>query len=126
MRFLRKDICEKLVELGCVSSKEFLWDKEMDSIEPYHCIQFDNINEGFDAFTLCDFLETEAYAVENCRKLKPEKYVCNKCGETLDKQGCCFRNTTHEFTTSGSNWLRNRILNSKDAIQFIEEFVEGL
>lgn len=83
MRFLDRETCEKLVEIGCVSKSTFY---HIDSdcgtgswkgIEQY--FKYPEEADGVftivtHAFTLSDFLETEEYAIENCRKLWPNPF----------------------------------------------------
>lgn len=81
MRFLRKDLCEKLAELGCVSQSGFFWRRckplQYNPNGAYDLeLVFINLgastpSDGYHtpAFDLSDFVENLPYAVENCKKL---------------------------------------------------------
>lgn len=79
MRFLRKDLCEKLSELGCVSQSGFFWwkghkeevksEKESVWTLEFLGLDFEPSISFIPAFDLSDFVENLPYAVENCKKL---------------------------------------------------------
>ena len=58
MKFLSKEICEKLVELGCKSENGKGYYKHFGYEVP--------------AFYPYDFLSSEDYAISNCKKLSPK------------------------------------------------------
>jgi hypothetical protein len=137
MRFLPKDICEKLVEMGCKSNSGH-WFRSDASI--YGQLNEGDINytEATPVFTLCDFVATEEYAKENCRKLLPEfrfkpSGPCPHCGgdvATRNPKGFCDHLYYPEnckicdFQHMTRNEFRKAIIDSPDAIEYISKAVE--
>ena len=124
MRFLPKTTCEKLVKMGYAPSNEYFylkknhpWDAPAHKYQELNGTSFESRpdNELIQAFTLEDFVSTDEYAKENCRKLfgnlnhisMPKGFD----GPLIDK-GKVFLEKRHE------------IINSEDWVEFIAEAVE--
>ena len=111
MRFLPKTTCEKLVKMGLKSTTEFLY---LKTDKPVYALDSE---PGYvaPAFTLEDFVSTDEYAKENCRKLfgnlnhisMPKGFD----GPLIDK-GKVFLEKRHE------------IINSEDWVEFISKAME--
>lgn len=129
MKFFQKEICEKLVKLGCVSlSNHEWWGKKFATQTSYTVwsltdasdYQTSNSFYVVQAFTLLDFLSTEEYARENCRILFGDRKAndmefswCTGCQES-----CC---------GMGLDWhVRHAILDSPDGIDYVVKFIQGM
>lgn len=70
MRFFPKEICQKLVELGCVSSSNFIWKQmNLDKNGYFTTYGFKSDLTDTEAFTLLDFIDTTEQAKENMEKV---------------------------------------------------------
>lgn len=121
MRFLNKQTCQKLIGLGCKSETIGVYaNNDRLLIKPHHHLQL--IDEPYygmqpfvDAFTLCDFLDTTEQAIQNCKLVfkNAKSRQCPICdGISAD---------LHNWRLS-----RHMIVDSNDAIAFIEEYVSKL
>ena len=123
MRFLPKTTCEKLVKMGCVSKSGFYYIKVTDEWEEraYYDPSGKDRSEVeycLSVFTLEDFLSTDEYAKENCRKIWPDK---SNDGQILIKYKM---NTPKGEWVSHSEFFRQEIIKSKDWVEFISKAVE--
>lgn len=121
MRFLPKNICEKLVKIGLKSESGFYWGGFYGE-GPYGPFKgepkFSSNEKSTPAFTLEDFVSTDEYAKENCRRLWPDK---SEDGKILIKYRM---NTPKRESVSHSDFFRQEIIKSKDWVEFIAETVE--
>ena len=99
MRFLKKQTCQKLIELGCKSDGNFYSWSDVKNNEPHL------FPEDTPIFTLCDFLDTTEQAIQNCK--------------ILIQDG-------NNWTLSKIEQFRHSIIDSIDPIAFIEEYVSKL
>lgn len=106
MRFFSKEICEKLFEMECESKSGYYWNNE----KPWPHWIIDPEHRKATAYTICDFLDTEEYAKENCRKVFGEKHVSGT--------------DSHIFPTA-IDYHRHAIIDSPDAIEYISDAVRG-
>lgn len=111
MKFFSLNSSKKLAEMGCVTDGQFGYDRTGHvRVLPHNSIYgyaLDEHGPYEPAFTPLDFLSSEEYALENCRKLWPgDEYF-----ET--------------FIGSMPDWQRKRIimLDAPDQIKFVEEFL---
>lgn len=114
MRFLPKTTCEKLVKMGLKSTTEFLY---LKTDKPVYALDSE---PGYvaPAFTLEDFVSTDEYAKENCRKIWPDKSEDGKFSFKYKM------NTPKGEWVSHSEFFRQEIIKSKDWVEFISEAVE--
>lgn len=127
MRFLPKTTCEKLVKMGYAPSNEYFylkknhpWDAPAHKYQELNGTSFESRpdNELIQAFTLEDFVSTDEYAKENCRKIWPDK---SNDGQILIKYKM---NTPKGEWVSHSEFFRQEIIKSKDWVEFISKAVE--
>lgn len=124
MKFFSKELSAKLQEIGCKCGG-FYWQWDQIVNDPYNPF----LSENKPAFCIADFLSDEPYALENCKKIKPEQYVCNHCGDDYKilgpKCGSRSERLGHEFSTSGSRWFRHHLLDAPDQEAFLWETLVG-
>lgn len=126
MRFLPKNICEKLVKIGCKTdgfayygsppnfpNGVILYKKDFQPDD-----YLENIPYLIPAFTLEDFVGTHEQAKENRKIIFPDKFCidCNKIAE----QDC----KAFHLRQEGDYYFLNEIVNSKDWVEFISEVVD--
>lgn len=132
MRFLPKTTCEKLVKMGCETrSYDFYFE---DNVYPITFLarSIESNTSLTRAFTLEDFVSTDEYAKENCRKLFgaqehsfhsyslqgfSDPDIC-KCG--AEREGS-FYDLTGDYCFETR---RLYIITSKDWVEFISKAVE--
>jgi len=126
MRFLPKTTCEKLVKIGCKTENKFFH----ESIGISHLLLMKGMPHNktgewlywgvgrIPAFTLEDFVSTDEYAKENCRKIWPDKSEDGKFSFKYKM------NTPKGEWVSHSEFFRQEIIKSKDWVEFISEAVE--
>lgn len=120
MKFFSKETCQKLQEFGCKTDEEYSFypDEELPHRKRWH-------SDEVDAFTIADFLSDEPYALENCKKFKPQTAVCRACGDDSDTPSCSLNLSQHAFPISGAHWFRHALLDSPDQEAFILEALNG-
>lgn len=115
MKFFKKELCKKLLKLGCVSESDmFHWfGPGIDGEHLLHRSKFypddylENREGNLPAFSIYDFLSDEEYCKENCKKVFGEK----------EHPGAWSFDWENE---------RHRWLDSENQEAFIEEAVERL
>ena len=124
MRFLPKTTCEKLVKMGCAPSNEYFylkknhpWDAPAHKYQELNGTSFESRpdNELIQAFTLEDFVSTDEYAIDNCRKLFGEREVVPYDGP---------RFIFNTLKNEGWEQSRHQLIDSKDWVEFISKAVE--
>lgn len=104
MKFFSLESSKKLDELGCVScSGSFYFNTQL--FLPY------------------DFLSSEEYALENCKKLWGESV------DDLTQETCCYIPDYYEPDAAymwSRRWamLRHKMLDARDQIAFVEQFIK--
>lgn len=122
MRFLPKTTCEKLVKMGCETLSRHFWHGDNESPFCINNIAWHIPNEWeplIKAFTLEDFVSTDEYAKENCRKIWPDKSEDGKFSFKYKM------NTPKGEWVTHSDFFRQEIIKSKDWVEFISKAVEG-
>lgn len=117
MRFLPKTTCEKLVKMGCGSESGFVHNGEEIIYAKNRFVDMPMIVTP--AFTLEDFVSTDEYAKENCRKIWPDKSEDGKFSFKYKM------NTPKGEWVTHSDFFRQEIIKSKDWVEFISKAVEG-
>lgn len=113
MRFLPKEICEKLIEMGCKNQCFFYWYKDLYD---YPIVDKSNYKEEFPehyipAFSLEDFVGTHEQAKENAKIIWSGVEAISD--DPLDG--------------NGPKWLLNRheLIDSDDWVEYITNFLNG-
>lgn len=130
MKFFSLESSKKLAELGCVSKSNHFW-----SVFKEPLCEGDGASARFwpeypfkaktPAFTTPDFLSSEEYAIENCRKLWGDG------DEAIDEYGTlinleCRYDCGCNPILSGDilHFNRHAMLDAPDQITFVEEYLK--
>ena len=124
MRFFSLESSKKLAEFGCLSNSDVLYHH---SFGGWSLILRKDITTQDDivAFTPLDFLSSEEYAIENCRKLWGDG------DEAIDEYGTlinleCRYDCGCNPILSGDilHFNRHAMLDAPDQITFVEEYLK--